>query len=66
MSSLTKEQMISFGILEEYMQIPEFPSYEVSNYGNIRNANKFKLLKLQLYSTGYLGIKLKYKDGNYK
>lgn len=44
--------------MEQYKPIKEFPLYEISNYGNVRNAKTKKNRKLQLTQNGYLRVNL--------
>ena len=45
-------------MIEEYKQIKEFPNYEVSNFGNIKNIKKDKLMSLYPKNNGYIAVKL--------
>ncbi len=38
--------------MEKYLQIQEFPNYEVSNFGNIRNIRTKRILKTQISKNG--------------
>lgn len=44
--------------METYKSIKGFPLYEISNYGNVRNAQSKKLRKQQITKSGYLRIVL--------
>jgi hypothetical protein len=41
---MNSEQMKTLGIIEVFLPIDDFPNYEVSNYGNVRNKLTGKLL----------------------
>lgn len=45
--------------MEEWRRIPEFPEYEISNYGQIRRIGKTKILKTFKDKRGYLRISLR-------
>lgn len=45
--------------LEEYKILREFPKYEVSNYGNIRNIHTKILKYVHKHSTGYVLVQFK-------
>ena len=38
--------------MERYLKIPDFPNYEVSNLGNIRNVKTKRVLKYQIAKRG--------------
>ena len=48
---------------EEFRIIKDFPNYEVSNFGNVKNNKTGKILKPIIDSLGYYKVSL-YKDGN--
>lgn len=50
-------------MVEEYRIIKDFPNYEVSNFGNVRNVQTGNILKYGSCYGGYYCVKL-YKDGN--
>ena len=43
--SFTKDKMQQIGIKEIYMPIDDFPTYEVSNYGNVKNKKTGRILR---------------------
>lgn len=43
---------------EIWKQIPNYPNYEVSNIGNVRNRKYSRTLKPYLHNTGYLSVSL--------
>lgn len=45
--------MKQLGINEVYLPVNDFPNYEVSNYGNVRNVTTSKILKNGTNSRGY-------------
>lgn len=47
---------------EKWVELYEFPNYEISNTGKVRNIKRNKLLKVELDSDGYNNLCL-YKDG---
>jgi hypothetical protein len=47
--------------MEEYKIIKDFPNYQVSNFGNVRNKNTGRILKPGINGRGYFNINL-YKD----
>ena len=49
--------------MEEYKIIKDFPNYEVSNFGNIRNNKTGKVLKPGINTNGYYKVSL-CSDGN--
>jgi hypothetical protein len=49
----TKDKMQKIGIKEIYMPIDDFPTYEVSNYGNVKNKTTGRILKPSINSNGY-------------
>lgn len=52
-------------VIEElWKSVKEYPSYEVSNMGNIRNIHTNKCLKQMKDIYGYLRVNLVYKDEN--
>ena len=48
--------------MEEYITIIEFPNYQVSNFGNIKNIKKNVLMSTYLKKNGYTVVKLS-KEG---
>ncbi len=48
--------------MEEYRTIIEFPNYQVSNFGNIKNIKKNVLMSTYLKKNGYTVVKLS-KEG---
>ena len=50
---MNSEQMKALGIKEVFLPIDEFPNYEVSNYGNVRNRKTGKNLKNNVDINGY-------------
>lgn len=50
---------------EQYKQIPQFPKYEASNLGNIRNMKTKRVLKPAKTNTGYMQVCLR-NDGKNK
>lgn len=44
--------------METYKLIKGFPLYEISNYGNVRNAKTKKIRKQQITTNGYLRVTL--------
>lgn len=55
---MSNNESISYHIcVERWVTINEFPNYQVSNLGNVKNS-KGKLLKPELTKKGYLQIKL--------
>lgn len=42
---MNSEQMKNLGIVEVYLPIDDFPNYEVSNYGNVKNVKSGQILK---------------------
>ena len=51
--------------MEIWKQINDFPNYEISNLGNVRNNNTGRILKPRISQNGYKGLVL-YKNGNRK
>ena len=49
--------------MEQYKIIKDFPNYEVSNFGNIRNIKTGKILKPGINGRGYYTVSLR-NDGN--
>lgn len=45
-------------IEEIWKVIEEYPNYEVSNFGRVRNLKSNKLLKFDLYEQGYYRVQL--------
>ena len=43
---------------EIYVIIQDFPNYQISNFGNVKNINTNKILKSQLDKDGYLQVLL--------
>ena len=60
---MNSEQMKQLGIKEVFLPIDDFPNYEVSNYGNVRNSKTGKNLKGCLDIGGYYQVSL--CDGGY-
>ena len=56
--------MKKIGIIEVFMPIDEFPNYEVSNYGNVRNKMTGRILSPRKNSRGYYSVNL--SDNNFK
>ena len=52
-------------IEEIYKTIEEFPNYEVSNLGNVRNKKTGRILKHTKANNGYYTVNL-YRDGQAK
>ena len=50
-------------MIEEFKEIEEFPKYEVSNLGRVRNKNTGKILKTRKSNSGYLYVSF-WKDHN--
>lgn len=50
---------------EVWKQIKDFPNYEVSNRGRIRNAETHYIIKPQLSSSGYLTVRIRKRHGDY-
>jgi hypothetical protein len=50
---MNSEQMKTLGIIEVFLPIDDFPNYEVSNYGNVRNRLNNKLLNKHLSGLYY-------------
>ncbi len=55
---MNSKTMQKIGIVEAYMPIDDFPNYEVSNYGNVRNKTTAKVLKPRINQGGYYYVKL--------
>ena len=51
--------------MEEWKEITDYPNYEISNLGNVKNKTTKRLLKNTISSTGYYVIDL-YKNGKGK
>lgn len=51
---------------EIWRTIDEFPNYEVSNLGNVRNKKTKRVLKPVKNNEGYLYVNIKNKEGSYK
>jgi hypothetical protein len=49
----TKDKMQQIGIKETYLPIDDYPTYEVSNFGNIKNKKTGKILSPGLNNKGY-------------
>lgn len=49
----------------QYKTVTSYPNYEVSNTGSVRNKRTGRVLKPQLLTKGYLGVRL-YEGGNGK
>lgn len=47
--------------MEEWKQITDYPNYSVSNFGNVRNNKKNKLLATSISNWGYLRVSLSIK-----
>lgn len=52
--------------MEEYRTIIGFPKYEVSNYGNVRNAESKVVLSKRLTSNGYYRVNLRLGNCKYE
>lgn len=50
-------------MIEEFKEIEEFPKYEVSNLGRVRNKNTGKILKTRKSNSGYLYVSF-WRDHN--
>ena len=50
---MNSEQMKNLGIAEVYLPIDDFPNYEISNYGNVRNVKSGQILKACKNCQGY-------------
>ena len=46
--------------MEIWKTIEDFPNYEVSNFGNVRNSSKNKLMTVSLRKNGYCVVKLSF------
>jgi hypothetical protein len=55
--SFTKQKMQQIGIKEMYLSIDDYPTYEVSNYGNVKNKTTGRILKLGIIK-GYQFVNL--------
>ena len=55
---MNSEQMKTLGIKEVFLSIDDFPNYEVSNYGNVRNRQTCKILKTILDGGKYFHVQL--------
>jgi hypothetical protein len=55
---MNSRKMQKIGIVEAYMPIDDFPNYEVSNYGNVRNKKTNKVLKPGIDTHGYYYVNL--------
>lgn len=51
--------------MEEWKEITDYPNYEISNLGNVKNKKLNKLLKPFIVSQRYYGIRL-FNDNKYK
>lgn len=51
--------------MEEWKTYPEFPTYEVSSNGQVRNKKRGNILKSHEDKDGYLGVCLCYDDKKY-
>ena len=49
-------------IMEEWKVLVNYPNYSVSNFGNIKNNKKDKLLSPSIHKSGYLTVQL-FKNG---
>ncbi len=54
---MNSKTMQKIGIREFYLQIDDFPNYEVSNYGNVRNKKTNRVLKPRIRE-GYYAVNL--------
>ncbi|CAL6075154.1 Conserved_hypothetical protein [Hexamita inflata] len=52
------EEISQEEIIEEYRDISEYPNYEVSNLGQVRNKTTGRILKQNDRGTGYLAVSL--------
>lgn len=50
---------------ELWKRIIDFPNYEVSNFGNVRNAESHYIIKPLLGSSGYLTVRIRRHKGDY-
>lgn len=46
--------------MEIWKTIENFPNYEVSNFGNVRNSSKNKLMTISIRKNGYCVVKLSF------
>lgn len=51
-------------MIEEFKPIIDFPNYEISNFGNVKNIKKNKLMTLYPKNNGYIVVKLS-KEGKF-
>lgn len=51
--------------MEEWKVYPEFPTYEVSNNGQVRNRKRGNILKPHEDKDGYLGVRLCFEGRKY-
>jgi hypothetical protein len=51
--SFTKQKMQQIGIKEMYLSIDDYPTYEVSNYGQVKNKTTGRILRPAINSNGY-------------
>lgn len=51
--------------MEEWKVYPEFPTYEISNKGQVKNIKRGTLLKLQKDKDGYLCANMSYQGKKY-
>ncbi len=62
---MNSEQMKNLGIIEVFLPIDDFPNYEVSNYGNVRNSINNRILKpIVNKKNGYCVVNLYGNDHN--
>jgi len=52
--------------METWIEMWDFPKYEISNLGNIRNARTNKLLKIETDSEGYNNVYLYHNKKKYR
>ena len=58
------ELMKKIDINEVFLPIDDFPKYEVSNYGNVKNIKTGRILKSQLGKIGYFTVTLYNQSNN--
>jgi hypothetical protein len=63
---MNSEQMKNLGIVEAYLPIDGFESYEVSNYGNVKSKVTNKILKPGIDKNGYCYVFIRKSKMNSK